>query len=121
MLRTSIDTMLNDQYLQSWHIDSSSKASSYKLLKNTVIFETYLSPLEKITHWCPLLRFRLSNHNLPTETGRWKNVLLQNIICPLCSSSDIGDKFHYIFTWSFFKNDRKCYLPPFCLSKPNII
>ena len=24
-------------------------------------------------HWCPLLRFRLSNHNLPVETGRWKN------------------------------------------------
>ena len=45
MLRTIIDTMLNDQYLQSWYsyIDSSSKASSYKFWKILL----YLKPLEK--------------------------------------------------------------------------
>ena len=35
------------------------------------------------------------------------------------SNSDIGDEFHYIFTCVLFKNERKCYLPSFCQSKPN--
>ena len=40
---------------------------------------------------CPLIRFRLSNHNLPMETGRWKNVTIQNRICVVCNDFDIGD------------------------------
>ena len=68
----------------------------------------------------PLIRFRLSNHNLPIETGRWKNVTIQNRICPLCNNFDIGDEFHYIFTCTFFKNERNRFLPSFCQSKPNI-
>ena len=98
------NTRLTDQYLQSWYlyIDNSSKASNYKLFKHTFAFETYITILEK-TYWCPLIRFRLSNHYLPIETGRWKNVTLQNRICPLCNNFYIGDEFHYIFTCTFFQ------------------
>ena len=56
----------------------------------------------------------------PIETGRWKNVTIQNRICPLCNNVDIGDEFHYIFTCTFFKNLRNRFLPSFCQSKPNI-
>ena len=78
-----INARLTVQYLQSWYayIDNSSKASSYKLFKHAFAFETYITILEK-KYWCPLIRFRLSNHNLPIETGRWTNVI-QNRICPL--------------------------------------
>ena len=75
--------------------------------------------LEK-KYWCPLIQFRLTNHNLPIETGRWKNVTIQNRICPLCNNFDIGDEFHYICTCTFFKNERNRFLPSFCQSKPNI-
>ena len=68
MLKSYINTRLIDQYLQSWHtyIDNSSKASNYKLglFKNTFSFETYITVIER-KNWCPLLRFRLSNHNHP--------------------------------------------------------
>ena len=97
MLRTIINTRLNDQYLQLGYtyIDSSSKASSYKLLKKTVIFETYLSLLEK-TILMSIIMFKALKPYFPIETGRWKNVLLQTKICPLCSNSDIRDEFLYI-------------------------
>ena len=39
-----------------------------KSIANTVIFEIHLSFFGEKTHWCPLLHFRLSYHNLP----RWK-------------------------------------------------
>ena len=75
VLKIYINAMLTGQYLQSWYayIDNSSKASNYKLFKHTFAFETYITIVEK-KYWCPLIRFRLSNHNLPIETGRWENV-----------------------------------------------
>ena len=98
MLRLVINAWLNDKYLQSryTYIDSASKVSSNKVLKNCVIFETYLSLLENKTPWCLSLLFKFSNNNLPTEMDRWENVLLQNRICTLCSNSDIAGAFHYI-------------------------
>ena len=114
-----INARLTEQYFQSWYAYNSSKASNYKLFKHTFAFETYITILEK-KYWCPLIRFRLSNHNLPIETGRWENVTIQNRICPLCNNFDIGDEFHYIFTCTFFKNERNRFLPSFCQSKPNI-
>ena len=78
----------------------------------------YKNVLQK--YWCPLIRFGLLNYILPIETGRWKNVTIQNRICPLCNNVDIGDEFHYIFTCPFFKNERNRFLPSSCQSKPNI-
>ena len=122
VLKKYINARLTDQYLQSWYayIDNSSKASYYKLFKHTFAFETYITILEN-KYWCPLIRFRLSNHNLPIETGRWKNVTIQNRICPLCNNFDIGDEFHYTFTCTFFKNERNNFLPSFCQSKQTYI
>ena len=86
-----INARLTDQYLQSWYtyIDNSSKASNYKLSKHTFTFETSITMFEK-KYWCPFIRFRLSNHNLPIETwqvGKCNNKK-QNM--------SIGDEFHYI-------------------------
>ena len=51
-------------------IDSSSKASRYKLLKTSVIFETYLSRLDK-THWCPaVLDFQTIIFHLKQAGGK---------------------------------------------------
>ena len=121
VLKKYINARLTDQYLHSWYayIDNSSKSSNYKLFKHTFAFETYITIVEK-KYWCPLIRFRLSNHNLPIETGKWKNVTIQNRICPLCNNFDIGNEFHYILKCIFFKNERNRFLPSFCQSKPNI-
>ena len=104
VLKQYINARLTDQYLHSWYayIDNSSRSSNYKLFKHTFAFETYITILEN-KYWCPLIRFRLSNHNLPIETGKWKNVTIQNRISPLCNKFDIGNEFHYILKCVFFQ------------------
>jgi hypothetical protein len=47
-----------------------------------------------------LSKFRTTNHKLPVENGRWKNIARENRICPLCNNGEIGeigDEFHYLF------------------------
>ena len=77
MLRTSINIRLNDQYLQSWYtyIDISSKASSYKSLKNTSIFRTQLSHLVRKNTGVHYYVLNFQTIIFIFETGRWKNVL----------------------------------------------
>ena len=40
--------------------------------------------------------------------------------CKICTTDDIGDEYHYLFTCDFFKSDRKLYLKPYFYVKPNI-
>ena len=68
-----------------------------------------------------MLKFRLSNHRLPVETGRWENTPLEDRKCILCSKYDIGDEFHYLFVCDHFISDRKKYLSLYLYKSPNII
>ena len=53
-------------------VTSSSKGKNYNLFKQDLNFENYLIKLNR-KHCSSLLKFRLSNHRLPVETGRWEN------------------------------------------------
>ena len=109
MFRLVINAWLNDKYLQSryTYIDSASKVSSYKVLKNCVIFEAYLSLLENKTHWCPLLGFKLSNNNLPTEMVRWKMYYYKVEYVHYVAKVILQMNFITFETYTFFKNKRK--------------
>ena len=99
---------LNENFKQTWisSIESSSKSTMYTIVKNhDLTFEYYLTKLYD-TDARILLKFRTSNHNLPVETGRWKNVPFVNRICKLCNN-DVGDEFHYLFKCPSFVNERK--------------
>ena len=76
---------MSDLYIQEWHtkVASSSKGKTYYLFKHDVHFENYLTKLTK-KHYSTLLKFRLSNHRLPVETGRWENIPLGERKCNLC-------------------------------------
>ena len=75
-LKNSVKTCLQDQFYQTWHanIDTGSKTLNYRLFKNKFEFENYLNILDDrdIFTFC---RFRLNNHKLPVEYGRWKTYL----------------------------------------------
>ena len=43
-----------------------------------------------------LTKFRISAHNLPVETGRYKGLDRKDRICPHCNHG-IGDEVHYMF------------------------
>ena len=65
-----------------------------------------------------LSKFRTTNHKLPVENGRWKNIARENIIC---NNGEIGDEFHYPFKCQYFGNQRKNYIKKNIRINPNII
>ena len=51
----------------------------YRLFKTKHIYEPYLNTLSLKN------RFRLCNHRLPIETGRWFNIPREERICIMCN------------------------------------
>ena len=68
-----------------------------------------------------MTKFRTSNHNLPIETGRWKNIERADRLCTLCECEDVGDEYHYLFICNYFKQSRKTYLKPYYYTRPNTL
>ena len=94
-LKEQIFRALVALHIQEWFskIELSSKGKNYYLFKQELNFENYLINLSK-KHYSSLLKFRLSNHRLPIETGHWENIPLDERKCNLCPKNDIGNEFH---------------------------
>ena len=71
--------------------------------------------------YLPLIKFRISNHRLPIETGRWENVPFDDRKCQLCHKDELGDEFHYLFCCNYFETERKRHLKPNFYKRPNIV
>ena len=58
-----------------------------------------------------LCHFRILNHKLPTEQGRFWGVERDDRICDLCFLNKLGDEYHYILERSYFDCQRRQYIP----------
>jgi hypothetical protein len=115
---------LQDQFLQAWRgtLLESSVCTNYRLYKDTFCFERYLLLLSQ--PMCKnLLKFRVTNHKLPIQRGRVLNVPLDERVCTLCNSEEIGDEFHYLFVCEDeeIKASRKNHLRNYFLHHYNIV
>jgi hypothetical protein len=109
-LKHSIKQNLTNQYLQTWlsSVNDSPKALNYLNI---------LNDKDNLT----LSKFRTTNHKLPVENGRWKNIARENRICPLWNNGEIGNEFHYLFKCQYFGNRRKNDIKKNIRINPNII
>jgi hypothetical protein len=57
----------------------SSKGGNYKLFKGELKFQNYLDILEDKDKFT-LCRFRTTNHRLPVEVGRWKQITRDRLL-----------------------------------------
>ena len=62
----------------------SSKLRTYKLLKEEIGLETYLTIVNNSKNRTTLTKFRLSNHTLMIEKGRHQNIDKNLRFCPFC-------------------------------------
>ena len=100
-----------DQFQQEWHdsIHNSNKCLVYRMFKTEFRFEKYLTSIPfKLRNL--FTKFRCRSTRLPIESGVFVGIKRDDRVCTLCESHDIGDEFHYIFTCSFFSNDRQRYI-----------
>ena len=74
---------------------------NYRLFKNMFAPEYYLQILPLNLAYT-FVHFRTLNHRLPIQRGRVMNLPYEDRLCTKCSSADIGDEFHYVFTCAFF-------------------
>ena len=120
-IKSVIKQRVKDQYIQSWtsSLSSSSKSIFYKTFKEDFTFEPYLDMLPTKFR-VQLTKFRLSNHRLPIETGRWNNTDRNRRFCTKCNTNTIGDEFHSIFECDHFKVARNKHIDSFFLLNPSV-
>ena len=91
------------------HISSKVNKKKYYLYKQSIKLENYMVKLNK-KQYSALLKYKLSNHRLPFEKGRWENTPLDERKCYLCTKPGIGDEFHYLFICYYVQAERKQFL-----------
>ena len=103
---------LSKYYEQEWRsvVQNSSKCALYKNFKLSLKLEKYLIDLD-VNKRINLTRFRLSNHRLPIEVGRYNNTIRTERICLKCANYDICDEYHCMFICDTFKEIRTKFLP----------
>ena len=103
--------LLIEQFIQGWRGKAlqSHKALAYFNFKPELRLEHYFITLPR-KFYILFFKLRTSNHQLPTEVGRWDRTELFDRKCNLCSSNDIGDEFHFICKCSYFAKARSTYV-----------
>ena len=71
------------------------------MFKNVFASENYLQILPLNLAYT-FVHFRTLNHRHPIQRERVMNLPYEDRLCTKCSSADIGDKFHYVFSCPFF-------------------
>ena len=117
-----VKKILTDQYMQGWHSKSSqsSRAVTYFSFKQDYVLERYFILLPRKAY-LQIFKIRTNNHKLPVETGRWEDIEISERKCSLCNLNDIGDEYHYLFRCPYFEEERKLYLKPYFIRRPNML
>ena len=83
-------------------------------------FEYYLDCLPKNLA-LSVLKFRIMNHKLPIENGRFESIDRFSGVCTLCNSNSLDDEFHYLFDCQYFIEDRNKYVQRYYCRNSNVL
>lgn len=125
----SVHSKLKEEFILFWkenisHINNpkaqGNKLRTYSTLKDEFMMENFLKiDIERKT-LSSFVKIRISNSNLLIETGRHRNIALENRICPLCKI-EIEDELHFVCRCALLSNTRTEFFN--CLSDivPNFL
>jgi hypothetical protein len=68
-----------------------------------------------------LCKFRITNHKLPIETGRWNNIDVSTEYVQNETILTTGDEYHYIMECEHFSNFRNRFIVTNSRERPNIL
>ena len=66
-----------------------------------------------------LTRFRVSNHNLMIEHGRYQNIPRDERLCTVSDKNEIENEEHFLFSCDAYHNTRQNFLTPLNNTSPN--
>jgi hypothetical protein len=105
--KTIVENM-KEKYVEFWKhkMLNSSKLSFLGKFKKDYRIEPYLSVIKNPTVRKTFSKFRISNHKLEIEYGRYKNIPREKRTCKLCHSDEVEDEFHFAFTCQKYNDIR---------------
>ena len=95
-LNVNIKQRLLDKYIQKWRSDCDIGVKYYncRLFKSDFMFGKYLIYLPGALKYI-VCKFRTVNHTLPIETGCYTSIPINERVCKMCNSGQLGDEFHF--------------------------
>ena len=112
---------LRDNYIQTTlsHIRSQPKLRTYCLLKNDFLMEHYLLNIRNIKTRVAVSKFRLSDHRLAIETGRYERPRVdpKDRICPVCKVTQ--DEIHCLVICQINGTSRAVLFDEIIKTKPS--
>jgi hypothetical protein len=102
-----IDNMKNN-YISFWkqQIDNSRKLSFYFKFKKQYNQEDYLTFIKDPSQRRMLTKFRISNHKLLIEYGRYQKIPREERHCKTSNTGAVEDEFHFSFEYPSYNNIR---------------
>ena len=114
MKQALLEQRLEDQAKQTNQSDQTGnmkKTMCFRMKSFKWGMEPYMTMLQPHLQF-PFIKFRLSNHRLPVETGRYENLPYEQRLCQLCNNkSCVGDEYHYLIEYQSFQAVRKKFIP----------
>ena len=80
----------------------------FTLLKLQIGFEEHVNQIPNEKERISMTKFRLSNHQLMIEKGRYSNLDKEQRFCPFCPDS-IEDEKHFLTECKAYKNERRIF------------
>ena len=106
--------------ISTYRISVSSKCLNYRVFKHCFELEKYLVNLP-LRLRIPLCKFRLGNHKLPIEVGRYTGVPRAERLCVFCNENSVGDEYHLLLECTAVADIRHKYIPRYFTTGPNIL
>ena len=120
-INTKLFQTLSDKFHQNAFEtinNDESKLRTYAIFKREIGFETYLSNIRNPTKRTILTKFRLSNHRLMIEVGRYKNIPKEMRFCPFCPNK-VETETHFLFCCLAYNPIRDKMLRSINILNPN--
>ena len=109
---TLLKDSCNNIFLRRWkdEVNQNSQCSFYELIKPLPKIEKYMLDIRHSAK-SNLLKFIMRNNHLPVTYNRFYEKYTYDDKCPLCKSGEVGNEIHYLFSCTFFNEERLLHLP----------
>ena len=100
--------LIKEKYISSWRqkMANSTKLSFYNSIKKDYKIEKHLYIIKNFTQRRMFTQFRISNHKLEIENGRYKNIPRDQRLCEYCDSSEVEEEYHFALQCQNYKTTR---------------
>ena len=112
---------LKDIYDQKWaeSVFNNSVCLNYRAMTTQKQLKRYLLNLPS-QYMFALCKFKCANHKLPIVIGRYEGLPIDERLCTICDTHEIGDEFHYLYNCTHFNDLRSRCLKRYFYTHPNM-